>query len=104
LIEATSGQSLSSITLYNLGKLYDIRVSCLISKYDNDNKVIPNSAAANFVKFDMRRYTSNFCFSRFNISVDYFAGEHQSYYGKNKKTLAGKCGNPYFTITKKVSL
>jgi hypothetical protein len=53
LIEVTSGQTLSSLTLYNLGKIYDINVSCLISKYDDDNKVIPNSAVANLVKFDL---------------------------------------------------
>ncbi|MDR0407647.1 MAG: hypothetical protein LBH45_01840 [Campylobacteraceae bacterium] len=52
LIDITSGQTLSSLTLYNLGKLYNISVSCLISKYDNNNKVLANSTFAYLIKFD----------------------------------------------------
>ncbi|MDR1912830.1 MAG: hypothetical protein LBQ52_10870 [Helicobacteraceae bacterium] len=52
LIEVTSGQTLASLTLYHLGQLYGIDVSCLISKYNDENKVIGNSAVANLVKFN----------------------------------------------------
>jgi hypothetical protein len=53
LIEVTSGQTLSSLTLYHLGELHGIELSCLISKYDDDNKVIENSTVANLVKFNL---------------------------------------------------
>lgn len=53
LIEVTSGQTLSSLTLYRLGLLRHIDISCLISKYDDDNKIIENSAVANLIKFNI---------------------------------------------------
>lgn len=52
LIEVTSGQTLASLTLYHLSMLYKIDTAYLVSKYDENNNVIKDSAVATTIKFD----------------------------------------------------
>jgi len=52
LIEVTTGQTLSSLTLYELGKLKKIDVSCSISQYNAQNSPIQNSAVPYKIEFD----------------------------------------------------
>jgi hypothetical protein len=52
LIEVTSGQTLTSLTLYYLSTQYKIEIAYLVSKYDKNNNVIKDSATATTIKFD----------------------------------------------------
>ena len=53
LIEVTTGQTLSSLTLYHLGSLYNIDVSCLVSNYDEHNNVIHGSSLQHKIDFTL---------------------------------------------------
>ena len=54
VIEVTAGLTMSSITLYQLGKTKNIDVSCNISQYDERNQPIPNSGVATRIAFDLK--------------------------------------------------
>lgn len=53
VIEVTTGQTLSSLTLYEFGKLQGIDIVYNISLYDTNNLVVPNSATPYKIEFDI---------------------------------------------------